>query len=106
TTANWKRVTHALLTVRHSLRLLSTVPISSAAASHGFTGRGKSARQNGYEDPLMMHLNKCVVAIASVAVVAYLTTGMRYASYSPQRSNNYLWAVYHVHSSMSDGLQS
>ena len=26
--------------------------------------------------------------------------------YSPQRSDAYLWGVYHVHSSMSDGLQS
>jgi hypothetical protein len=45
-------------------------------------------------------------AIAVVAAVAYVATGVRYASYSPHRSDNYLWGVYHVHSNMSDGLQS
>ena len=54
----------------------------------------------------MIDCKKCVVAIASVAVVAYLSTGMRYASYLPQRSDTYLWGAYHVHSIMSDGLAS
>ncbi len=47
-----------------------------------------------------------LVAIVSVAVAAYLIMGIRYALYSPQLSNTYLWGVYHVHSSMSDGLNS
>src|SRR5580704_3560015 len=45
--------------------------------------------------------------MAAIAVIiAWVAAGMRYASYSPQRSDTYLWGVYHVHSSMSDGLQS
>jgi hypothetical protein len=47
-----------------------------------------------------------LVAIVSTAVAAYLIMGIRYALYSPQLSNTYLWGVYHVHSSMSDGLKS
>jgi hypothetical protein len=47
-----------------------------------------------------------LVAIVSLAVAAYLIMGIRYALYSPQLSNTYLWGVYHVHSSMSDGLKS
>jgi hypothetical protein len=54
----------------------------------------------------MKHFKKWVAAIATAAVIAYVAMGMRYASYSPQLSNTYLWGVYHVHSSMSDGLQS
>jgi hypothetical protein len=54
----------------------------------------------------MRNVKKCAVAIALAALMAYFAAGMRYASYSPQRSNAYLWGVYHVHSSMSDGLQS
>jgi hypothetical protein len=54
----------------------------------------------------MMPVRKCVIALALAALSAYLLTGMRYASYSPQHSDTYLWGVYHVHSSMSDGLQS
>ena len=47
-----------------------------------------------------------VGVIAVVAMSAYLATGLRYASYAPQRSDHYIWGVYHVHSTMSDGLQS
>ena len=54
----------------------------------------------------MKHFRKWLAAIATVVAIAYVATGMRYASYKPQRSDAYLWAVYHVHSSMSDGLQS
>src|SRR6201987_755679 len=54
----------------------------------------------------MTPVRKCVIALALAALIAYLVTGMRYASYSPQHSDTYLWGVYHVHSSMSDGLQS
>jgi len=45
-------------------------------------------------------------AIAAVAIVAYFAAGLRFAKYAPQRSDSYLWGVYHVHSTMSDGLQS
>jgi hypothetical protein len=54
----------------------------------------------------MRHIKRSVVAFGTVAFLAYLAMGMRYASYSPHRSDTYLWGVYHVHSSMSDGLQS
>jgi hypothetical protein len=53
----------------------------------------------------MRHFRKWLAATTMTAI-AYAATGMRYASYTPQRSDAYLWAVYHVHSSMSDGLQS
>jgi hypothetical protein len=46
-----------------------------------------------------------MTGIALVAVGVYGATGLRYVSYAPQRSDTYLWGVYHVHSTMSDGLQ-
>ena len=46
------------------------------------------------------------IALAAVAIIAYVASGLRYASYAPHRSGNYLWGVYHVHSTMSDGLLS
>jgi PHP domain len=50
---------------------------------------------------------KCSAAIiAAVILTAYVATGLRYTAYSPQRSDAYLWCVYHVHSNLSDGLQS
>jgi hypothetical protein len=54
----------------------------------------------------MTHFKKSLIVIAAVALIAYLAMGMHYASYAPARSDVYLWAVYHVHSTMSDGLQS
>ena len=51
-------------------------------------------------------IKKYAAMIAAIILIAYVTTGLRYASYSPQRSATYLWCVYHVHSNMSDGLQS
>jgi hypothetical protein len=45
-------------------------------------------------------------ALAVVVIVAYLDAGIRCGLYSPARSSNYLWAVYHVHSTLSDGLES
>jgi hypothetical protein len=44
--------------------------------------------------------------IAAIIFIAYVTMGLHYAAYSPQHSGTYLWCVYHVHSNMSDGLQS
>ena len=54
----------------------------------------------------MMPVKKCALALALATLFAYFATGMRYASYSPRHSDTYLWGVYHVHSNMSDGLQS
>lgn len=56
------------------------------------------------------HITFSVFKAISIALVlsvaAYLGSGLRYAFYSPVRSSIYLWAVYHVHSTMSDGLGS
>jgi hypothetical protein len=77
------------------------------AQRHELRGNAKqAARQISHKNPQMKHYKKWVAAIATVAVIAYVAAGTRYASYSPRRSDTYLWGVYHVHSSMSDGLQS
>ena len=63
-------------------------------------------RRSDYEQRRMKKSRAWVGVIAVVAMSAYLATGLRYASYAPQRSDHYIWGVYHVHSTMSDGLQS
>ena len=63
-------------------------------------------RPSDYEQRRMKKSRAWVGVIALVAMSAYLATGLRYASYAPQRSDRYIWGVYHVHSTMSDGLQS
>src|ERR1700746_691980 len=47
-----------------------------------------------------------VIGRIAFVLAAYLVSGIRYATYRPVVSNNYLWAVYHVHSTISDGLGS
>ena len=59
-----------------------------------------------HENRRMKKFKAGVGVIAVVAMSAYVATGLRYAAYSPQRSDHYIWGVYHVHSTMSDGLQS
>jgi len=49
---------------------------------------------------------KLTGAIALIGIAVYLANGIRYAWYRPAISANYIWAVYHVHSDMSDGLAS
>ena len=39
-------------------------------------------------------------------LLVYVSTGLYYASYSPETSERYLWGAYHVHSTRSDGLLS
>ncbi|GEM_PF-450478 len=41
-----------------------------------------------------------------VPFLYYLWTGIRYALYEPELSDNFFWVAYHVHSSLSDGLES
>jgi hypothetical protein len=60
---------------------------------------------SGLEKRRMKKFKLWVTGIALVAVGVYVATGLRYVSYAPQRSDTYLWGVYHVHSTMSDGLQ-
>src|SRR6202050_5873004 len=53
----------------------------------------------------MKKIKSWLAGIAMVAMSVYVATGWRFVSYAPQRSDTYLWGVYHVHSTMSDGLQ-
>jgi hypothetical protein len=41
---------------------------------------------------------------AALLVAMYVASGIRYSLYTPERSDAFLWVVYHVHSDMSDGL--
>jgi hypothetical protein len=65
-----------------------------------------AARWSGLEKRRMKKTKVWAAGIAFMAMSCYVATGMRYASYAPQLSDTYLWGVYHVHSTMSDGLQS
>jgi hypothetical protein len=65
-----------------------------------------AARWSGLEKRRMKKIKYWAMGIAAVTLIAYAATGLRFASYAPQRSDTYLWGVYHVHSTMSDGLQS
>ncbi len=61
---------------------------------------------SGLEKQRVKKIKLWLTVIALVATIVYVATGLRLASYAPQRSDAYLWGVYHVHSTMSDGLQS
>lgn len=56
--------------------------------------------------PRANRLKFATASIVALILIAYLATGLRYAAYSPHRSGAYLWCVYHVHSNLSDGLES
>ncbi|MGA7222082.1 MAG: hypothetical protein WBX16_04445 [Candidatus Acidiferrales bacterium] len=56
--------------------------------------------------PRAKPLKLVTATIVVIILAAYVATGLRYAAYSPHRSDAYLWCVYHVHSNLSDGLQS
>ena len=61
-------------------------------------------------DPLQNSLcalrGKTIGLIVVVSLLGYVTLGIHYALYRPVQSANYLWAVYHVHSTYSDGLKT
>ena len=65
-----------------------------------------AAGWSDYENRRMKRFRVWVGVIAAVTLSVYVATGLRYGSYAPQRSDQYIWGVYHVHSTMSDGLQS
>src|SRR3984957_3122619 len=65
-----------------------------------------TAGRNGHEKRRMKKIKLWASVIAGVAMIVYVATGLRVASYAPQWSDTYLWGIYHVHSTMSDGLQS
>ena len=70
---------------------------------------GRGYASGGWSDDENRRMKKFRVWAGAVVVVAlcvYVASGLRYASYAPQRSDHYIWGVYHVHSTMSDGLQS
>ena len=52
----------------------------------------------------MKTLKTVLVALALVLLAAYTGSGVYHSFYTPERSSTYLWAAYHVHSTMSDGL--
>jgi hypothetical protein len=65
-----------------------------------------AVRWSGLEKRRMKKIRFGIGVIPGLAMIVYVAMGMRFASYAPQRSDTYLWGVYHVHSTMSDGLQS
>jgi hypothetical protein len=56
--------------------------------------------------PRVKPLKLFAAIIVAIILAAYVATGLRYTPYSAHRSDAYLWCVYHVHSNLSDGLQS
>jgi hypothetical protein len=49
---------------------------------------------------------KLSTVLGMLLVGGYIAAGIRYSLYQPERSDNFLWGVYHVHSTVSDGLHS
>jgi hypothetical protein len=47
---------------------------------------------------------RIALIVAVLPMALYLGIGLRYALYTPEQSDNYIWGAYHVHSRMSDGL--
>src|SRR3984885_336111 len=68
-------------------------------------GYASDVRCGDFEKRRMKKIKSWLAGIAMVAMSVYVATGWRFVSYAPQRSDTYLWGVYHVHSTMSDGLQ-
>lgn len=77
-------------------------PVQDAASPPDSVQFVRERAQSSGAGPL-----KLVTAIiVAVILIAYLAAGLRFAAYTPHRSDAYLWCVYHVHSNLSDGLQS
>ncbi|MFZ0886354.1 MAG: hypothetical protein WAN14_23330 [Candidatus Acidiferrales bacterium] len=74
------------------------------AAPHGVKQAPKQTPKKAR--PIAKPLKIAAAIIAAAILTTYVATGLRYAAYSPHRSDAYLWCVYHVHSNLSDGLQS
>ena len=47
---------------------------------------------------------KRALALTGIFLLIYIGYGLYLGRYVPERSDTYLWAVYHVHSALSDGL--
>ncbi len=52
----------------------------------------------------MKKIKKYFLIIAFFVFIYYLISGIYLSFYSPEKSNNYIWGMYHVHSTMSDGI--
>jgi len=52
----------------------------------------------------MKKAKRILFLIVALGLVIYLITGIYYALYEPERSPDILWGIFHVHSTMSDGL--
>ena len=55
------------------------------------------------EETIMPSLKRAS-ALMVISLLVYIGYGLSLARYVPERSNAYLWGVYHVHSALSDGL--
>ena len=51
-----------------------------------------------------MRFLKRAWALTGISLLVYIGYGLYLGRYVPERSDAYLWAVYHVHSALSDGL--
>jgi hypothetical protein len=78
----------------------------ATVSKNGVPSPARTQRARKIVDPKKKTIKTSAVVIAAIILIVYVTTGLRYAAYSAQRSTTYLWCVYHVHSNMSDGLQS
>ena len=47
---------------------------------------------------------KRALALTGISLLLYISYGLYLGRYVPERSDAFLWAVYHVHSALSDGL--
>lgn len=52
----------------------------------------------------MKRFKLVLLALVGLLIIVYLLWGTPYAWYTPEASDGYLWAAYHVHSTHSDGL--
>jgi len=58
----------------------------------------------GRADGPMRTLKRFGIAVAVLLLAGYVGAGVYQSRYSPERSSRYLWAAYHVHSTLSDGF--
>ncbi len=52
----------------------------------------------------MKNIKKYLLISIILIFIYYLITGIYLSTYSPEKSDNYIWGAYHVHSTMSDGI--
>ncbi len=92
-------------------RDLNQMSISSASIGNKKAGPVPHANTSQTVHRLRNSLRvlRCKTIVGMVVLVSlliYFSLGIHYALYKPVRSSNYIWAVYHVHSTYSDGLKA